>query len=303
MKTRTTIDPLIPPLQESPFLIGLIADISGSPIEMVAKQFKQEHSDLGGSVRRAMAERGITPYQWSSELEQFYATTDAFLYETVVWNRSGFKNDMRRWIGHYLAQISARPLRVLTFGDGLGIDAYSLAQQGHEVTYFDVSQQCATFARRIFQRGNLNVTMLDTPEQIQPNTYDAILCLDVLEHVPNPLELVGWLAGLLRNAGKLIVHAPFHYIHPAVTTHLRSNRRYSGDLRTLYEPHGLYPVDGQLFWNPLVLEQGESTKSRQVPIQLLVGSLLLGVGRYWSDPHILVWKMLLDTKALTAMVD
>ncbi|QEG34973.1 class I SAM-dependent methyltransferase [Bythopirellula goksoeyrii] len=303
MITSASVDPLIPPLRINKFLIELIAEISETPTDQVAFQFKQEHTDLGGSVRRAMAEKGIQFYEWSSELEQFYASTDAFLYETLVWNRSGLKNEMRSWIGEYLAKVSTAPQRVLTFGDGLGIDAYYLAQLGHEVTYFEISQQCAEFARRIFERGNLQVTMLDTPEQLEPNSFDAVICLDVLEHVPDPLSLVGWLSSNLRDSGKLFIHAPFHYLHPAVTTHLRSNRRYSGDLHTLYAPHGLFPVDGQLFWNPIVFEKSESAKPRRLPRQLQIGSFLLGIGKHWSTPHNLVAQMLINTKRLAAMVE
>ncbi|TWU25881.1 class I SAM-dependent methyltransferase [Bythopirellula polymerisocia] len=302
MNTQAIVDPLIPPLQDNQFIIALIAEISDAPIEQVADRFIQEHGDLGGNVRRAMVKQGIPYHEWSPDLEQFYATTDAFLYETLVWNRADLKNDMRRWIGRYLSYSSSEPQRVLTFGDGLGIDAYYLAQLGHEVTYFDVSQQCAKFARRIFEHGNLNVTMIDNVEQIQQESYDAVLCLDVLEHVPNPSELVGWLSSAIRDAGKLIVHAPFHYIHSAVTTHLRSNRRYSGDFHTLYEPYGLYPVDGKLFWNPLVFEKSETARSRRIPLQLNIGRMLLGIGRNWSTPHNLVTKLLLNSKDLTAMV-
>lgn len=303
--TAPAVDPLIPPLRDNQFLIDLIAEISGKNRDEVTHRFNEEHRDLGGNVRRALADAAIEPYQWSAALEKFYADTDAFLYETLVYNRSPFKNDMRSWIGDYLTQRSPRPLRVLSFGDGLGIDAYYLAQLGHDVTYFDVSQPCVTFAQRIFARGNLDVTMLTAPEQLPLESFDAIVCLDVLEHVPGPFGLVGWLSTILRPGGELVVHAPFHYVDPAVQTHLRKNQRYSGDRKSLYEPHGLHVVAGRLFWNPLVLMKyapGEMPLERP-PWQVYLGSALLKTGRIWSKPHAIVGKMLLNKKQLIAMVE
>jgi SAM-dependent methyltransferase len=168
----------------------------------------------------------------------------------------------------------------------------------HEVTYFDVSNDCAAFARKIFECGNLNISMITDPEQLPKNNFDVVLCLDVLEHVPDPPSLVGWLAGLLREGGEFIAHAPFFYIDPAVPTHLRSNKKFSGDFSSLYEPHGLHPIAGRFFWDPIVLRKGEKHTRTDLPWNLRVGGALLKLGRYWSWPHIIVTKVLLKRKEI-----
>lgn len=290
------VDPLIPPLRDPQFLVDTIQRITGEDRDEVACRFQREHHDLGGNVRRAVDAACIQAYEYSPELEKFYADSDAFLYESLVWNRTSLKNKVRRWIGKHLAQSGQTPLKIMTFGDGLGIDAYFLAQLGHEVTYFDVSQKCTEFARQIFEGANLNVTMLTDPKQLSPNNFDAVLCLDVLEHVPDPPSLVGWLTSLLREGGELIVHAPFFYIAPAVPTHLRSNKKFSGDLSRLYEPHGLHPIAGRLFWDPIVLRKGQLTAPIKMPWNLRIGGALLKLGRFWSWPHIAVTKTLLCRK-------
>lgn len=297
------VDPLVAPLRDNCFLIEQIANITGRNRSEVERRFKSEHRDIGGNVRRAMDAAIIEPYKWGPELEAFYADTDAFLYETLVWNRSGYKNDMRRWIGDHLARRSQQPVRVLSYGDGLGIDAYYLAQCGHEVTYFDVSQPCAEFAERIFQYGGVTINMITDPARLADASFDAILCLDVLEHVPDPAALVGWLSTLLQSQGELIVHAPFHCVHRAVPTHLRSNRRFSGDWKSIYQVHGLHPNDGRVFWNPLVLRKAADIAPVPVPWQVTLGGLLLKAGRYWAGPHNLVGKLLQDKKKTWAMVE
>jgi SAM-dependent methyltransferase len=197
------------------------------------------------------------------------------------------------------------PLRILTFGDGLGIDAYYLALFGHDVTYFEPSQPCANFARRIFDRGNLTVAMLSTQDQLAGKSFDAVVCLDVLEHVPEPSRLVGWLSSVLKPMGQLIINAPFQYIDRAVSTHLRANRRYSGDMKSLYQPHGLHMVAGRLFWNPVVLRKypPNQVPKKGAPLQLRLGSHLLRSGRRFPRPHIVITKLLLRKRSLAAMVE
>ncbi|MBP88173.1 MAG: hypothetical protein CMJ64_15895 [Planctomycetaceae bacterium] len=285
---RNDVDPFVEPLRENELLINLITDVSGASRDDVVRRFVREHRDPGTNVREALRQRGIKPYVWSEELEAFYAATDSFLYESLVWNRTSMKNDMRQWIGAHLRRVSDSPQRILTFGDGLGLDAYYLATIGHRVTYFDVSQKCSAFARRIFERGDLEVEMLADPMQLSRDAYDDVICLDVLEHVPDPVSLVGWLSELLCDGGHLAVHAPFYFLHSSVSTHLRCNQRFSGNVGRLYKPFGLHPVDGRLFWNPLVLEkrqEGEKGSSSRPPWSVVAGGALLALGRFWSLPH------------------
>jgi len=126
-----------------------------------------------------------------------------------------------------------------------------------------------------------------------PESFDAIVCLDVLEHVPDPPQLVQKLANWLRPDGTLLVHAPFFYVAPSVGTHLRSNLRYSGDWRRLYAPHRLVPVAGEFFWNPLVLRKEVPSVRSSVPWLLRLGGWLLSVARIWTVPHVLVCQHLM----------
>jgi SAM-dependent methyltransferase/glycosyltransferase involved in cell wall biosynthesis len=298
-----SVDPLIPPLRDSRFLIDTIQEITGKDRDEVARRFQSEHHDLGGNVRRALAAAEIEPHEYGPALEKFYAATDAFLYETLVWNRSPLKNDMRRWIGKHLANSSNAPLRILSFGDGLGIDAYYLAELGHDVTYFDVSQPCATFAKRIFDHGQLNVTMITDPRELSSNYFDVVLCLDVLEHVPDPPALVKWLTELLREGGELIAHAPFFFIDSSVATHLRSNQCYSGELESLYLSNGLKPITGKFFWDPIVFRKSNDNLQTQLPWRMRLGGALLRIGSVWSWPHAMMSKKFIGKKELAAMAD
>jgi len=254
----------------------------------VMVRLREEETSLGITVRRELARLGIEPYVWSDELVQFYAQTDAFLFESLVWNVTRHKNQMRRWIAQFLLREFARPATVLVYGDGLGFDSYYLAQAGHQVSSFEVSRNGNQFAASIFASGDVNVRVFNAADELPLEHFDAVVCLDVLEHVPDPPELVKQLTSFLILGGLMVVHAPFFFVDPTVCTHLRANRKYSGDVRRLYRPSGLRPVEGRLFWDPIVLQRengGHALQARRQPWLLRAIGLLLAVGRYWPKPH------------------
>ncbi len=294
-------DPLLPPLTDDDFLVDLLAELTGEDVSAVQQRLEREQRDPGVTVREALAEWNLKPYVWHDSLSDFYHQTDAFLFETLIWNRNPVKNQMRQWIGEFLAHDVRGPARVLTFGDGLGIDSLYLAQAGHAVESFEVSEKCIRFAEALGERLEASLTFIEHQDRIAPASYDVVVCLDVLEHVPDPKAMVKQLAGYLKPGGRLIVHAPFWFIHPSVTTHLAANRTYSGDLGRLYRPEGFRPIDGQFFWSPIVLEKTTETSRRTaVPwskrLSLTFGGLLLSVARIWNWPHLVIAGATLGSK-------
>lgn len=71
--------------------------------------------------------------------------------------------------------------------------------------------------------------LLDIPEDRQ---YDAVLCTEVLEHVPDPVAALKKMARLVRPGGRLIVTAPF-----ASFTHFAPYHYATGFSRYFYETH------------------------------------------------------------------
>lgn len=251
------------PLDDLPACIDIIAAITRSDPAAVQRTLRAEHARIGTAVGRDIRARGVEPHVMSPALEDFYASTDAFLYETLVWNRCDTKQGLRGRVLSALQRHFPRPTRVLVFGDGLGFDCAALAIAGHEVTYFEVGLKSVAFAREVFRRNGVAVDIRDDLGTIPADSYDAVVCLDVLEHVPDPPGLVAELARRLKFGGLLVTHAPFAYVGPSACTHLRTNVRYSGDVRRMYAPAGLVPVDGTPLWMPIVLEKAAGRARRR----------------------------------------
>jgi SAM-dependent methyltransferase len=282
--------PFVQPLEDTAYLLGLLVEITGQPADDVLGRFRREHGRLGTNVHDALDARGIEPYVWTDRLRDFYGSTDAFLFESIAWNRTPTKNAMRRWIAQFLADREAGAARVLVYGDGPGFDSFYFSSAGYRVSYFDLSPQDVRFARRMFSDFGLRVEVLDSPAALESESFDAVICLDVLEHAPEPRTEVALLTRALRKGGYLVVHAPFWYVHPDVGTHLRANLRFSGSRKHLYANLGLKPVDAQLFWNPIVLEKtAGGPVSRRVPwsswLRIRLGGWLLASARLSRVPH------------------
>lgn len=286
--------PQLAPLSDLPWLVDTLAEVTARPRPEVWRTLCEVARNPSEVLEGEIRQWGIEPYVWSDRLREYYAQTSSYLYGGVIWNRNLYKVQVRQWIASYLATALGPGQRILTIGDGIGGDSCHLAQCGHRVTYWDPGEQCRGFARRLFAKCGQDVSILEDSQQIEPGTYDVVLCLDVLEHVPDPPALVAQFADHLQPGGLLIVHAPFYFVSRRNATHLDCNRKYSGDLRRLYESHGFRLCDGRLFWDPLVLQKHGGGPERAVKAHggwiavLRAVGWLLAVGRLWCGPHNLV---------------
>ena len=219
---------LLPAPLESPSeLVDLLADCTGEPRATVISRLVDEIRCSGVNVRRDASEFGLEPYVWSEKLIEFYRGTKSFVYETAVWNHSHLKQSIRKWIGDFLPSAIPPGGRVLVYGDGLGFDSAFLASLGLNVTSLEPSEGGRRFGAQVFERNGVSVRQLSGDNELTDSSFDAIVCLDVLEHVPSPPDTLAEFRRRLMSDGVLVVAAPFFCIEPYRPTHLRANRKYS----------------------------------------------------------------------------
>jgi len=90
---------------------------------------------------------------------------------------------------------------------------------------------------RGLQMGTWNQTGLDIVSNIvnipEPDgSFDAILCTEVFEHLPEPIEAIEEFSRLLKHSGILILTAPFCSL-----THFSPYHFYTGFNRYFFEAH------------------------------------------------------------------
>lgn len=281
---------MLKPLDDPATVIEVISQASGTAAAEVGTQLLAEAEEIGTTVARSMQEQQIPFYVTSEKLDAFYRDSDAFLYETSVWNTCAAKQRMRDFIQSRLAAWGRSDCDVFCFGDGLGFDSTFLAHHGHRARYFEPSLRCQQYAETVFRENSVSVEMLSSLDDIAPGSLDVVVCLDVLEHIPQPQQIVDLFQKWLKPDGLLFVHAPFWMIHPTRGTHLIENRRYSGNWKQVYGVHGFTPIDSSIFWDPIAFQKRDSPRpvKRTLKSRFNVwnGALMLTLGRWRAPIHV-----------------
>src|ERR1043166_5504601 len=102
---------------------------------------------------------------------------------------------------------SEEKLDVLDLGCGAGFISNSLAMAGHRVSGIDISEKALDVARRHDKTRKIEYLKMDACELHYPNeTFDAVLAMDLLEHVENPEVLIHEAARVLKKGGRFFFH-------------------------------------------------------------------------------------------------
>jgi len=273
------------PLDSNELIIDLIQKISGQSRHEVIEGLLLEEHDFPANVPKAFRESNAPLNLWTPELLTFYQNTNSFLFETFVWNRHPLKLGIRAWLASIIQSYSDQKLKILCYGDGLGFESAFLAGYGHDVTYQEVSKPAIEIARQIFEMNDVTVTIETDPANITPESFDVIVCCDVLEHLPDPPAQVVEFETWLKPDGLLIINAPFFLVNDLFPTHLRSNLKYAGDHRKLYRPSQFELLAGTFMWLPVAFGKQSSAETRRKMkrtgnlLKTRLGSLFLRVSR------------------------
>ena len=99
--------------------------------------------------------------------------------------------------------------RVLDVGCGGGLLSEGMAQRGASVTGIDLSEKPLGVARLHLLESGQNVdyrkiSVEELADEI-PGTFDAVTCLEMLEHVPNPSSVIAACTRLVRPGGQVFL--------------------------------------------------------------------------------------------------
>lgn len=142
-----------------------------------------------------------------SELDKFAALANRW------WDPKGPQKALHALnpvrLGYVADRIALEGAKVLDVGCGGGLLSEALARAGADVTAIDLADDLVKVARLHGLESAVKVDYRVQPVEAlaaeQPGAFDAITCMEMLEHVPNPAAILAACARLLRPGGRLFV--------------------------------------------------------------------------------------------------
>ena len=112
-------------------------------------------------------------------------------------------------LGYVAERCTLRDAAVLDVGCGGGLLSEALAQAGARVTALDLAPNLLKVARLHGLESGIQVDYremaVERLAEESPGSFDAITCMEMLEHVPQPASIIDACARLLKPGGRLFV--------------------------------------------------------------------------------------------------
>ena len=112
-------------------------------------------------------------------------------------------------LGYVAERVQLRDAAVLDVGCGGGLLSEALAQAGAKVTAIDLAPNLLKVARLHGLESGIKVDYREMPVEAlaeqAPASFDAITCMEMLEHRPEPASIIDACARLLKPGGRLFL--------------------------------------------------------------------------------------------------
>lgn len=154
---------------------------------------------------QALAELGHRDFDWEQATE-FYRDRvgEAYLFDLGIWHLTS-----KDYIGDTLRLVADHAKgRVLDFGGGIGTHTIgaALCSQVQQVVYCDINPMNRAFVEYRAAQLGLQSKIVFCSELAADETFDTIICFDVVEHLPAPSQQLLQFHKMQAKDGTLILN-------------------------------------------------------------------------------------------------
>ena len=139
----------------------------------------------------------------STELQKFASLAHRWWDKNSEFKPLHAINPLRLQMIDSIAHLAGK--RVLDVGCGGGILSESMALKGAQVTGIDLGEKALKVAQLHALETGVQVDYqciaVEMLAQLQPNSFDVVTCMEMLEHVPDPASVVSACANLVKADG------------------------------------------------------------------------------------------------------
>lgn len=142
-------------------------------------------------------DRWVTPMRWRPDY--------AAWREKRIWQER-YQAERIATIEQFGGTIPER--RILEISCGMGGTLVALAHAGADVVATEFNREYCAIAQRRGERYNLDLPIFNAVGEAIPfadNTFDLVICWDIVEHVQNPAHMVRELRRVVRPDGRVLL--------------------------------------------------------------------------------------------------
>lgn len=183
-----------------------------------------------------------------ADIATYYSTTTSLMHQLVFANYGiQHETDLIEKAG----QIFKNCQSMLDLGGGIG--SFLLSINCRDSVHADLAGPLIEYASYRYLQNDLPVEIVELDwdyvhgDPFNGRTFDGVVCTEVLEHCPNPDELVEFLAKVVKPGGKLLATVSFDDGEGMVPQHLNVNRWTNESFISEVFPRWFDAIDENLY--------------------------------------------------------
>ena len=200
-----------------------IAEYFGIEFNSILKDYNEVKAKYPGFVKWS----NLSAEEWNgkkidqrdmNEVMNFYRNTPNYIYELMEYHSTDSKQMLSKTVIELIKEHKFKT--ILDFGAGICQDSIVAGREGLEATAADIPGKTFDFGKWRIKKYNDSITTIDIHDETPlEESYDAITCFEVLQHVVNPEKTLLHMINHINSDGRLFITTRFRNNYSLALNH------------------------------------------------------------------------------------